>query len=168
MQFPISCVNEGIFVKSSTFVLYYLKIGAKKLISMMEILYKDHKTFQKQDLEELFLSVQWSSGHYADKLVVAMQNSSTVFSAWDGNKLAGLINVLDDGIMTAYVHYLLVNPDYQKQGIGKNLVQLVNEKYKDYLRILLIAYEGETAFYESCGFQIGEQKVPMFITSLWT
>ncbi len=83
-------------------------------------------------------------------------------------KLVGLINVLDDGIMTAYVHYLLVNPEYQGKGIGKELVLLVKEKYKDYLRTVLIAYDKEAEFYRRLGFEAGTGKSPMFITSLWT
>ena len=135
---------------------------------MQNILYKTTNKFSAKELEELFLSVEWSSGNYPDKLVIAMENSSTVFSAWDGDKLVGLINAIDDGIMTAYIHYLLVMPEYQKCGIGKKLLNMVTEKYKDYLRILLIAYDKEIAFYERHGFKAGEEKTPMFITTLWT
>ena len=137
-------------------------------MSSMNISYKDVKIFKPKELQELFLSVEWSSGHYPEKLVIAIKNSSSVFSAWDNGKLIGLINTLDDGIMTAYVHYLLVNPEYQGKGIGKELVRLVSEKYKDYLRIVLIAYSKEVDFYKQCGFTAGEEKSPMFITSLWT
>lgn len=135
---------------------------------MKNIQYKTTKNFSENELKELFLSVNWSSGNYPEKLVKAMENSSSVFSAWDGEKLVGLINILDDGIMTAYAHYLLITPEYQHIGIGENLVKLVAEKYKDYLRIILIAYDKEIGFYEHCGFTVGEGKVPMFITSLWT
>ena len=134
----------------------------------MNVVYKDMKSLQAQDLQDLFLSVEWSSGYYSAKLVVAMENSGAVFTAWDNDRLVGLINALDDGIMTAYVHYLLVNPKYQGQGIGKELVRLVAEKYKAYLRIVLIAYDKEVGFYQNCGFSVGERKTPMFITSLWT
>ncbi|MDR2953799.1 MAG: GNAT family N-acetyltransferase [Prevotella sp.] len=134
----------------------------------MNITYKDIKDFRPEDLQELFLSVDWSSGHYPNKLVVAMKNSSTVLTAWDGDKLVGLINALDDGIMTAYVHYLLINPEYHKMGIGKELVNIIKIRYEEYLRIVLIAYEKETEFYKHNGFEAGEDKVPMFITSLWT
>lgn len=134
----------------------------------MDILYKETKDFKSVQLQNLFLSVSWSSGHYPEKLATAMKNSGSVFSAWDKDNLIGLINVLDDGVMTAYIHYLLVNPLYQGKGIGKELVRLVSEKYKDFLRIVLIAYEKETGFYQNCGFSQGEEKVPMFITSLWT
>ena len=134
----------------------------------MDIIYKDTKEFSPGDLQELFLSVEWSSGHFPEKLAVAMQNSGSVYSAWDGEELVGLINVLDDGVMTAYVHYLLVNPAFQGRGIGKELVRLVKEIYRDYLRIVLIAYDKEVDFYKNCGFEAGEDKTPMFITSLWT
>lgn len=135
---------------------------------MKDIQYKTTKNFSENELKDLFLSVNWSSGNYPEKLVTAMKKSSSVFTAWDGKKLVGLINVLDDGIMTAYVHYLLINPDFHGRGIGKNLVNCVKKKYKDYLRIVLVAYNKEIGFYEHCGFTVGEEKVPMFITSLWT
>ena len=134
----------------------------------MEIEYKSIKEFQADSLKNLFLSVKWSSAHYPEKLTEAMRNSGSVFSAWDGNNLVGLVNALDDGSMTVYVHYLLVHPDYQHQGIGKELIHLVREKYRDYLRVALIAYRDEVEFYENCGFQKSKNSVPMFITSLWT
>lgn len=79
----------------------------------MNIVYKDTHDFSREQLEDLFLSVEWSSGHYPDKLVTAMKNFETVFSAWVGDKLIGMICAMDDGVMTAYIHYLLVNPEYQ-------------------------------------------------------
>jgi GNAT superfamily N-acetyltransferase len=59
-------------------------------------------------------------------------------------------------------------PEYQHIGIGMELIKRVKEKYRSFLRIVLIAYEKETGFYEHCGFTAGEDKVSMFITSLWT
>ena len=134
----------------------------------MAIRYCDTHMFQKEELESLFLSVNWSSGHFPEKLVIAMQNFEMVYSAWDGDKLVGLICAMDDGIMTAYVHYLLVDPQYHGQGIGKMLVEKMKETYKDYLRIVLVAYNDEVGFYESCGFEKASDASAMFITSLWT
>ena len=135
---------------------------------IMGITYKDIHNFSEKDLEELFLSVDWSSGHFPEKLVVAMKNFKTVFSAWDEEKLVGMICVMDDGIMNAYVHYLLVNPVYHGKTIGRTLVEMVKEKYKNYLRVAVIAYDNEARFYENCGFEKSKDASPMFITSLWT
>ena len=134
----------------------------------MEIKYSDIHEFSQEQLQGLFLSVEWSSGHYPDKLVAAMKNFETVYSAWDNDKLVGMICVMDDGIMTAYVHYLLVNPKYHGMKIGRTLVEMVKQKYSDYLRIAVIAYDDEVHFYENCGFKKSDNASPMFITSLWT
>ena len=134
----------------------------------MNIEYKDIHNFECEELERLFLSVEWSSGHFPDKLAVAMKNFNTVYSAWDGGKLVGMICVMDDGIMNAYVHYLLVDPNYHGKTIGRTLVNMAKEKYKDYMRIVVVACDDEMHFYEACGFKKSEKTSPMFITSLWT
>lgn len=77
----------------------------------------------------------------------------TVITAWDGDKLVGLINVIDDGELTAYVHYLCVNPQYQGIGIGKELLKQIKEKYREYLYIIVIAEnEKLIAYYKKNGF----------------
>ena len=131
-----------------------------------EITYKNTHNFSRKELEDLFLSVEWSSGEYPEKLVVAMKNFDTVFSAWDGEELVGLISVMDDGIMNAYIHYLLVKPEYQLKGIGKELVERVKKHYGDYLRIVVICENKNVRFYEYCGFKNEVGKSPLFITEL--
>ena len=133
-----------------------------------QITYKDTHHFTSFELQNLFLSVEWSSGYYPDRLVIAMEHFQTVYSAWDGDHLAGMICAMDDGVMNAYIHYLLVEPKYQKQGIGKTLVNMMKEHYQDYLRLIVIAYDEEMGFYEHCGFSKSDVSSPLFITSLWT
>ncbi len=130
--------------------------------------YKTVKEFTKEELQRLFLSVEWSSGHFPEKLVLAMKGFSSVFSAYDGDKLIGMACAMDDGVMNAYLHYLLVDPAYQGQGVGRQLVAMVKQKYKDYLRIAVIGYDEELSFYQNCGFVKSKDASPLFITSLWT
>ena len=140
----------------------------------MVIKYKNIKDFKEKELEDLFLSVEWDSGNYPDKLKKAIRNSHGVYSAgaYDEDHgqeiLVGLINSLSDGVMTVYFHYLLVRPEYQGEGIGKKLVELMLEEYQDMARIAVIAYDREVDFYEKCGFKLGEGKSPMFVTYLKT
>ena len=47
----------------------------------MNIDYSEQHEFDKGELERLFLSVSWSSGHFPDKLVIAMRNYKGVYSA---------------------------------------------------------------------------------------
>ena len=129
----------------------------------MGIEYKNTKKFQLKELQDLFLSVKWESGRYPEKLVIAMEHSDSVFSAWDNEKLVGLINALDDGIMTAYVHFLLVDPAYQGKGIGKKLLRMITDKYKDYLRIVLVSDDKEIGFYQNSGFELAKGSTSLFI-----
>jgi ribosomal protein S18 acetylase RimI-like enzyme len=129
----------------------------------MSIQYRDIKKFQPCELQELFLSVQWEAGKHPEKLVVAMENSQTVYSAWDNKKLIGLINALDDKIMTVYIHFLLVQPEYQGKGVGKELLRMINDKYKEYLRVVLVADRAETGFYQNSGFELASGTNAMFI-----
>ena len=134
----------------------------------MDFIYRDTHSIDKKALEQLFLSLAWSSGHYPQRLQAAMENYQTVYTAWYGDRLVGLLSAMDDGVMTAYIHYLLVHPDFQGRGIGKRLVEMAKQKYADFLRIILIAYDEARPFYERCGFEKGEKETPMFITTLWT
>ena len=123
----------------------------------MSITYTDEKEFSVGDLQQLFQSVKWMSANYPERLKKALDNCETVFSAWDNGKLVGLVNAIDDGELTAYVHYLCVIPDYQRQGIGGLLLEKIREKYKDYLYIIVIAeHEGLIKFYSQNGFQQGD------------
>ena len=101
-------------------------------------------------------------------LKVTVQGANARLRLYDGDKLVGMICAMDDGIMNAYVHYLLVRPEYQGKGIGKALVEKIKETYKDYLRIVVVAYDKEMDFYAHCGFKKATDASPMFITTLWT
>ncbi len=130
----------------------------------MEVIYTDKKEFTKEQLKSLFESVNWFSANYPDKLFTALNNCETVFTAWVDGELAGLINAIDDGALTAYVHYLLVNPKYQKAGIGKRLTVMLKEKYKDYLCIALSAENPPLVnYYENLGFEKAEGATHMRI-----
>lgn len=121
----------------------------------------------EQDLRELFDSVGWLSAKYADRLVKVVKNAGTVISAWHKQKLVGLIEVLDDGELTAYVHYLLVHPQYQHRGIAAHMLDAVKYRYKDYLYLILLSEKESTIpFYEKYGFAVIEGSTPMQIRNL--
>ncbi|SDI64592.1 Acetyltransferase (GNAT) domain-containing protein [Pseudobutyrivibrio sp. 49] len=116
--------------------------------------YKQTKEFTVDQLQRLFLSVNWESGKYPEKLVRAMLNSSRVISAWDGDKLIGLVRALDDGETVAFLHYLLVDPAYQGYHIGDNLMKQIMSFYENLLYVKIIPSNPKTIpFYEKYGFR---------------
>lgn len=120
----------------------------------MNIIYTDKRDYSVDDLQELFQSVHWLSANYPERLKKALDHCETVFTAWHGKQLVGLVNAIDDGELTAYAHYLCVNPEYQGQGIGRELLNRIKEKYKNYLYIILIAENAELIkYYSQNGFR---------------
>ena len=131
------------------------------------IKYTEEKTFTQNQVQELFKSVGWISAEYPQRLHKALMNSQTVLTAWDGERLVGLTRVLDDSELVAFVHYVLVHPEYQGQKIAGNMVEYIRDKYKDYLYIEGMPEDSKNvAFYERHGFHVMEGGTPRQICNL--
>lgn len=119
------------------------------------ITYTEEKRFTKEQVQQLFLSVNWQSGNYPERLYKALMNSSTVLTAWNDEKLVGLIRVLDDTEMLAQIHYVLVHPDYQGKGIAGKMLEYIKEKYKTFLYLEAMPEDKKNvSFYEKHGFSV--------------
>lgn len=128
------------------------------------IKYTEEKTFTQDQVQELFKSVGWISAEYPQRLHKALMNSQTVLTAWDGERLVGLARVLDDSELVAFVHYVLVHPEYQGQKIAGNMVEYIRDKYKNYLYIEGMQEDSKNvAFYVRHGFHVMEGGTPIQI-----
>ncbi|MGM9522002.1 MAG: GNAT family N-acetyltransferase [Oscillospiraceae bacterium] len=131
------------------------------------ITYKETKEFTAAELERLFLSVNWESGRYPGRLQRGLRNSSQVISAWDGDKLVGLVRGIDDGETVALLHYLLVDPEYQGLSIGRELMERIMAKYSGLLYIKIMPSDPATIpFYKKFGFDIYDNYSAMEIKRL--
>ena len=119
--------------------------------------YTEEKCFTREQVQQLFLSVNWVSGNYPDRLYKALMHSSMVLTVWDDEVLVGLTRVLDDTEMLAQIHYVLVHPNYQGQGIAGRMIEYVKEKYKNFLYIEGMPEDKKNVpFYEKHGFSVME------------
>jgi len=103
------------------------------------ISYKESKEISDKDLRALYDALDWVS--YTEQLLdlqALLTNCQLVYSAWDGEKLVGLVRTVGDGISIQYVQDILILPDYQKSGIGKQLLAYVLEKSKDIRQVVLM------------------------------
>ena len=84
--------------------------------------YKHTKEIEVEKIRQLFESVGWYSSRQPQKIQQAFRNSSKVISAWEGEKLVGLVRGLDDGVWQATIDCLLVLPEMQGKGIASELL----------------------------------------------
>lgn len=118
----------------------------------MDITYSSEHCPNDSELKELFSTVEWQVSRHIDRLSAAMYKYDNLITAWDGARLVGLVCSLDDGAVTAYINYLIVHPDYQRMGIGKELMRRILNEYRDFLRVELIADAGAAEFYDKLDF----------------
>ena len=131
--------------------------------------FTEEKIFTQEQVQQLFLSVQWVSGNYPERLYKALMHSSTVLTVWDDEKLVGLTRVLDDTAMLAQIHYVLVHPDYQGQGIAGKMIEYIKKKYKEFLYIEGMPEDkSNVPFYEKHGFSVMENGAAIqIVNTLW-
>lgn len=107
----------------------------------------------------------WSSAQKPHALHQALINSHTLISAWDSERLIGLGNAISDVFLVVYYPHLLVHPDYQGQGIGKRIMEVLKKKYEAMHMHMLVADREAIEFYEKCGFTRAGKTEPMWIYS---
>lgn len=122
---------------------------------IIDILLKNDKIFNGEDLKELFYSVGWEFSTDAHILVEAMKNASNVVSAWDNNKLIGIARSMDDGCWSANIDCCVVHKQYQNQGIGTKIMRELIDNIKHIKYINVSPNENKNiGFYEKVGFKV--------------
>lgn len=82
--------------------------------------------------------------------------SNLIVSAWDGVKLVGIARSLTDFSFCCYLADLAIAMDYQKMGIGKQLVKITKEKISDQSMLLLLSVSTALEYYPKIGFDKSE------------
>ena len=87
-----------------------------------------------------------------EKLKRAFESSYAVVYVFDTDKLIGMGRALCDGEYRAAIYDMVMLPDYQGRGIGKEIIKRLSEQLP-VENIILYAVPGREGFYEKCGFK---------------
>lgn len=113
---------------------------------------------------ELFESTGWNKYYHLSKeeLNTALINSSYMISAYNGDSLLGFGRIVSDGINHAMIYDMIVQPEFQGQGIGAEILdKLVKYCLDNNIReIQLFCAKGKRQFYEKYGFEVREEDAP--------
>jgi GNAT superfamily N-acetyltransferase len=112
---------------------------------------------------DLYRANEWSSAQKPDLLHRALLASHSLVTAWDGARLVGLGNAISDGHLVVYYPHLLVLPEYQRRGIGTELMRRLMARYHGFHQHMLVADGRALDFYRKCGFERAGQTEPMWI-----
>ena len=129
----------------------------------MDIKISETRNIEIEEIIALYKANGWSAAEKPIELYNALLNSHSLITAWDGNKLIGLGNAISDGYLVVYYPHLLVHPNYQGKGIGKKIVDKMQEKYGDFHMQMLTADGKAIDFYQKAGFVRAGKTQPMWI-----
>lgn len=107
----------------------------------------------------LFTAVGWGAPSY-EQVEIALKKSYVTFSVKDGDTVVGMARLLGDGAMSYYVKDLAVLPEYQGKGIGRLLVQAIDDYIKTQMidgtavSVELMSSADKEDFYKKMGFVV--------------
>jgi GNAT superfamily N-acetyltransferase len=109
-------------------------------------------------LQELFEHAPWARGRRAEEIRVMLENTDYHFSAWDGTRLIGFARVLTDRVYRATLWDVVVHPDYQKRGVGEELVnRALSHPVLSKVEKFWLNTRDKFGFYEKFGFVRSDQ-----------
>jgi GNAT superfamily N-acetyltransferase len=89
-----------------------------------------------------------------DRMRVMIANANLVFTAWHGERLVGISRSISDFAYCTYLSDLAVHLDYQRKGIGKELMRRTQEA-GGCATVFLFAAPAAVDYYPHVGFKAG-------------
>ncbi len=118
------------------------------------------KNIPPEQIQDLFLAVGWQYRNRND-IKILLNRSLIVTSAWYEDLLIGLARANSDGLYSATIWDVAVNPKFQNKGIGRLILQTMLTKLDDYGIPLITLYTHwqKKDFYSKLGFEIFSKKI---------
>lgn len=120
---------------------------------LASIEYRESKDLPRKAVVDLYQAGDWSAANKPDELHQALVNSHLLLTAWDGDRLVGLANAISDGFLVVYYPHILIHPEYQRRGIGRELMARLMKRYEGFHQHCVLADKNAVGFYERCGFK---------------
>jgi predicted N-acetyltransferase YhbS len=119
--------------------------------------YRDDQPLEPVEVARLFEASAISRPTKDIQRIARMfANANVVISAWDGARLIGVSRALTDYSYCCYLSDLAVDVDYQKQGIGRELIRRTQSIIGEEVSLILMAAPGAMSYYPEVGFVLAD------------
>jgi ribosomal protein S18 acetylase RimI-like enzyme len=119
----------------------------------MSLIYRINAPFTAEQTADLYVKSGLSRPKDLSRIERMVQNANVIITAWDGDQPVGLLRALTDFAFDCYLSDLAVDKNYQKRGIGKELVRQLQTFLGDEVMILLLSARDAVDFYKHIGFE---------------
>jgi GNAT superfamily N-acetyltransferase len=114
----------------------------------------ERKITSEQFIDVLVRSTLAERRPVHDRACIAemLARANLTCTAWEGDLLIGVARSLTDFSYCCYLSDLAVDVKYQKQGVGKKLLQITSERLQPHCKIILLAAPKAEGYYPKIGF----------------
>ena len=118
--------------------------------------YRDNATITAEQAIDLYTRSTLGERRPIDNVETfeaMLKNANLTITAWHGEKLVGISRSLTDFAYVAYLADLAVDEQYQRSGIGKQLIEETKVRLGSECMIVLLAAPKANQYYEHIGFE---------------
>lgn len=125
------------------------------LLTFNSIVYKVNQPITAQQYIELLLKTSLGARRPVQDIECIegmLKYANVLITAWQDNELVGVSRSVTDFHFCCYLSDLAVSEPFQKEGIGKTLIELTSEQLKPGCKMILLAAPQATHYYPKLGF----------------
>ncbi|REE85286.1 acetyltransferase (GNAT) family protein [Paenibacillus taihuensis] len=122
------------------------------------IAYKVNEPLQAEEVSAVFKSSGIKRpADDLERIQTMIDNADVNISAWNGTKLVAIARALTDFSYCCYLSDLAVCKEYQKQGIGTELIRILQEHLGEQVSLVLLSAPSAMEYYPRIGFEKNER-----------
>lgn len=114
-----------------------------------------HSDFSKVNLDEMkeiYSSVGWT--RHTNEIIKQVFEASNVIALVTVNgRIIGFGRAMTDGAFNAAIYDVIVHPEFQKQGIARQIMEYLLDKLSNISCVHLISTSGNEDFYKKLGLK---------------
>ena len=116
------------------------------------------------EIEKTTVGLKVYSGYFSEKEIKEWINNDVVYLIKNGEKIAGSISYEIKDKNHAYISGLVIKPEFQKQGLARQAMELLFDELQDFKKLSLVVHPDNHAvkLYESFGFVTESRKENYF------
>lgn len=120
----------------------------------MEIVYKFNEPVKVDDVIKVFRNSGITRPvNQKERIQKMLDHASIILTAWDNERLVGIARALTDFSYCCYLSDLAVDKDYQKSGIGKELIDRIKEIIGEEVALILLSAPNAMEYYPKVSFE---------------
>lgn len=122
--------------------------------SSLEIVYKLNEPVKVDDVIKVFRNSGITRPvDQKERIQKMLDHANIILTAWDNEKLVGIARALTDFSYCCYLSDLAVDKDYQKVGIGRELIDKVKRTIGEEVALILLSAPNAMSYYPKVSFE---------------